>query len=178
LPRSPRSWLPRNGTARLRAGHAPQPNAPCRSSSTTSGRASTPPTPPREGPENAPHPTSGLLLGACSAQGVPGIWVRRLGGRGDEPDALQRCQKLRIVTFGISGGRSLKRPLRDARRFPSTRSYSVPKATRTRRQFGRCTWFKGHLCWPAPNPYVTIRNFLIDVRAWGGLQWLQQRGRR
>jgi hypothetical protein len=29
--------------------------------------------------------------------------------------------KLRIVTLGISGGRSLTRPLRDARRFPSTR---------------------------------------------------------
>jgi hypothetical protein len=29
-------------------------------------------------------------------------------------------QKLRIVTCGISGGRSLTRPFRDARRFPST----------------------------------------------------------
>jgi hypothetical protein len=28
-------------------------------------------------------------------------------------------QKSRIVTFGISGGRSLTRPFRDARRFPS-----------------------------------------------------------
>ena len=31
-------------------------------------------------------------------------------------------QKLRIVILGISGGRSLTRPIRDARRFPSTRS--------------------------------------------------------
>jgi hypothetical protein len=30
-------------------------------------------------------------------------------------------QKLRIVTWGFSGGRSLTRPFRDARRFPSTR---------------------------------------------------------
>jgi hypothetical protein len=31
-------------------------------------------------------------------------------------------KKLRIVAFGVSGGRSLTRPLRDARRFPSTRT--------------------------------------------------------
>jgi hypothetical protein len=30
-------------------------------------------------------------------------------------------QKLRIETSGISGGRSLTRPFRDARRYPSTR---------------------------------------------------------
>jgi hypothetical protein len=30
-------------------------------------------------------------------------------------------EKLRIGTLGISGGRSLTRPFRDARRFPSTR---------------------------------------------------------
>jgi hypothetical protein len=35
-------------------------------------------------------------------------------------------QKLRIVTLGISGARSLTGPLRDDRRFPSTRRYPVP----------------------------------------------------
>jgi hypothetical protein len=47
-------------------------------------------------------------------------------------------QKLRIVTSGISGGRSLTGPLRDARRFPSTRWYPVPRATRTTVGFGIC----------------------------------------
>jgi hypothetical protein len=37
-------------------------------------------------------------------------------------------KELRIVTFGISGGRSLTGPFRDARRFPSTRWYPVPEA--------------------------------------------------
>jgi hypothetical protein len=32
---------------------------------------------------------------------------------------------MRIVTLGISGGRSLTRPFRDARRFPSTRLQPV-----------------------------------------------------
>jgi hypothetical protein len=35
--------------------------------------------------------------------------------------ACSAMGKLRIETLGISGGRSLTRPLRDARRFPSTR---------------------------------------------------------
>ena len=46
----------------------------------------------------------------------------------EEPEHLNWCvgprhtamQKLRIVTIGISGGRSLTGPFRDARRFPST----------------------------------------------------------
>jgi hypothetical protein len=37
------------------------------------------------------------------------------------PPSVQRCKDLRIVTVGIEGGRSLTRPFRDARRFPSTR---------------------------------------------------------
>jgi hypothetical protein len=51
--------------------------------------------------------------------------------------------KLRIGT-GISGGGSLTGPLRDARRFPSTRWYSVPGAARTTLGFGRCAAFKEH----------------------------------
>jgi hypothetical protein len=54
---------------------------------------------------------------------------------------MQRCESL---TFGISGGRSLTRPLPAARRFPSTRLYSEPGATRTMLGFGICPSFKGH----------------------------------
>jgi hypothetical protein len=53
----------------------------------------------------------------------------------------RRCTartKLRIVTCGISGGRSLTRPFRDACRFPSTRWYPVLTCTRTPRTFGIC----------------------------------------
>jgi hypothetical protein len=60
-----------------------------------------------------------------------------------EPSAAPTAmQKLRIVTLGISGGRSLTTPLRDARRFPSTRWYPVPGATRTTLGFGICSSFK------------------------------------
>jgi hypothetical protein len=72
-------------------------------------------------------------------------------------------QKLRIVTLGISGARSLTGPLRDDRRFPSTRWYPVPGATRTTLEFVH------HsrtiiLCRGVPNLSVTIRNFFIAVR--------------
>jgi hypothetical protein len=60
-----------------------------------------------------------------------------------EPSAAPTAmQKLRIVTLGISGGRSLTTPLRDARRFPSTRWYPVPGATRTTLGFRICSSFK------------------------------------
>jgi hypothetical protein len=52
--------------------------------------------------------------------------------------------KLRIVTLGISGGRSLTGPFRDARRFPSTRWYLVPGATCTTLGLGICPSFKDH----------------------------------
>jgi hypothetical protein len=48
-------------------------------------------------------------------------------------------KKLRIVTWFPVGDRS-----RDARRFPSTRWYPVPGATRTTLGFGICPSFKGH----------------------------------
>ena len=57
---------------------------------------------------------------------------------------LQRCKKWRIVALGVSAGGSLTRPLRDTRRFPSTRWYSVPGATRTTLGFEICPSFKGH----------------------------------
>jgi hypothetical protein len=52
-------------------------------------------------------------------------------------------RKLRIVTLGISCGRLLTGPFRDARRFPSTRWYTVPGATRTALGFGRLSIFQG-----------------------------------
>jgi hypothetical protein len=51
--------------------------------------------------------------------------------------------KLRIELFGISGGRSLTRPFRDARRFLSPELYPVLTCTRTPRTFGICPSFKG-----------------------------------
>jgi hypothetical protein len=50
---------------------------------------------------------------------------------------------LRIVTLGISGGRSLTRPFRGVPRFPSTGWDPVPRTTRTPRKLGRCPSFKG-----------------------------------
>jgi hypothetical protein len=55
-------------------------------------------------------------------------------------DATQRWK--RIVTVGVSGGGSLTGPLRDARRFPSTRWYLVLGTTRTALGFGICPSFK------------------------------------
>jgi hypothetical protein len=58
---------------------------------------------------------------------------------------LSWSRKLRIVTCGISGGEVAHRAvLRDTRRFPSTRWYPVPGATRTTLGFGICPSFKGH----------------------------------
>jgi hypothetical protein len=71
-----------------------------------------------------------LVQGPFSA--VPNPTLRFAVRRRCNPSAcIQRRNRLRIVTVGISGGRSLTRPLRDARRFPSTRWYPVPRATRT-----------------------------------------------
>jgi hypothetical protein len=65
---------------------------------------------------------------------------------------IQRMKKLRIVTIGISGGGSLTRPLRDARRFSSTRWYSVPGATRATLGFGIRLSFKRHFLSPRAKP--------------------------
>ena len=59
--------------------------------------------------------------------GLAGVWRRPAGysTRGVPTAAREESgwhtamQKLRIVTLGISGGSSLTRPFRDARRFPS-----------------------------------------------------------
>jgi hypothetical protein len=70
------------------------------------------------------------------------------------PSTFQRCKKLRIVTCeGFGFGRSLTRPLRDARRFPvSHYMVPVPEATRTTLGFGTCPSFKDHLCRPRAKP--------------------------
>jgi hypothetical protein len=64
-------------------------------------------------------------------------------------------QQLRIVTVGVSGGKSLTGPLRDARRFLSTRWYSVQETTRTALGFGICPSFKAHSV--APCQTLTLR---------------------
>jgi hypothetical protein len=74
------------------------------------------------------------------ARATAAVWARQLAG----VRATQRCNKLRIVTVGISGRRSLTGPLRDGRRFPSTRVYPVPGATRATTGFGIRPSFKGH----------------------------------
>jgi hypothetical protein len=60
-------------------------------------------------------------------------------------------------------GRSLTGPLRDARRFPSTRWYPAPGATRTTLGFGFVHRSRAIFCRAVPNPKVTIRNFFIAV---------------
>ena len=67
----------------------------------------------------------------------------------------------RIVTVGISGGRSLTGPLRDARRFPSTRWNTIPEATHY--NVGVCPSFKGHFLSRRANLSVTTRDFCIAV---------------
>jgi hypothetical protein len=70
---------------------------------------------------------------------------RRTPAPGSRRTAAQRRNRLRIVTVGVSGvGDELTRPFRDARRFPSTRGYPVPGATRATSGFEICPSFKGH----------------------------------
>jgi hypothetical protein len=94
------------------------------------------------------------------ARATAAVWARQLAG----VRATQRCNKLRIVTVGISGGRSLTGPLRDGRRFPSTRGYPVPKLHVRRRGLGfvhrsRVPFSVA----PCQTRSVTIRNFCIAV---------------
>jgi hypothetical protein len=71
------------------------------------------------------------------------------------------ANKLRIGALGISGGRSLTRPFRDARRFASTGLYPVPApvrdriwsgTTRTPLGFGILLSFKGQFPSPRAEP--------------------------
>jgi hypothetical protein len=66
-------------------------------------------------------------------------------------------KKLRIVTLGISGGGWLTGPFRDARRFPSTRWYLVPEATRTPLGLGSCPSFKDHSLSRRAKPGTRLR---------------------
>jgi hypothetical protein len=113
----------------------------------------------------APLPSASLRLSPLSVR-----WITNLQATGTlqalarsltRCSTIQRWESQRIATLGISGGGSLTRPLRDARRFPSTRWYLVPDATRKTRVFGICPSFKGQfLCAPCQTR-VTIRNLFI-----------------
>jgi hypothetical protein len=73
-------------------------------------------------------------------------------------------EKLRIVTGGISGGGSLTGPLRDARRFPSTRWFPVPGGYAYDVGVWDLSIVQGPFSVaPVPNLKVTIRNFCIAV---------------
>jgi hypothetical protein len=65
-------------------------------------------------------------------------------GRTRVGDLCYSDAKVANRTIGISGGRSLTGPLRDARRFPSTRWQPVPGATRTTMVLEICPLFKEH----------------------------------
>jgi hypothetical protein len=68
--------------------------------------------------------------------------------------------KLRIATLGISGGRSLTRPFRDARRFPSivARTHMY---THDAKVWGLSLVQGPNSCRPVPN--VSIRNFFASL---------------
>jgi hypothetical protein len=82
-----------------------------------------------------------LLTEMDGFDGRTGVLVLAATNR---PEVHTAMKTLRIVTVGISGGRWLTRPLRDARQFHSTRWYPVPGATRTPLGFGICPSFKYH----------------------------------
>jgi hypothetical protein len=95
----------------------------------------------------------GCLPGGCGlrsrtphapGQNCPHICIQSNPGGLPRSHGVQRRNKSRIVTVWISGGRSLTRPSRDARRFPSTRWYLVLTSTRTPRKFGICPSSKEH----------------------------------
>jgi hypothetical protein len=74
-------------------------------------------------------------------------------------------QQLRIVALVVSGGRSLTRPFRDGRRFPSARWYPY-RGLRVRREgLGVVHRSRSTFCRPVPNLSVAIRNcFIAAVR--------------
>jgi hypothetical protein len=94
-----------------------------------------------------------LLALACATLGV----------------SMKVLQRLRIVTAGVSGGRSLTGQFHDARRFPSTRWYPVPVAPVRRWGLGFVRRSRAIFCRAVcPNLNVTRRNcFCIAVGAVG-----------
>jgi hypothetical protein len=64
---------------------------------------------------------------------------------------------------GFRVGDRSRGPLRDAHRFPSTRWYPLPGATRTTLGFGICPSFKGHFLSRRAKTQLTTRNFVIAV---------------
>ena len=70
------------------------------------------------------------------------VWEAECGADTAE---VQRRDKVANRDGRGSGGRSLTEPLRDARRFPSTRWYLVLTRTRMALGFGICPSFKGQI---------------------------------
>jgi hypothetical protein len=71
-------------------------------------------------------------------------------------------QKLRIVTLGISGGGSLNRPFRDARRFPYCSPYSHVHVRRESLGFDIVLWpFSVAAC---RTLHRSIRNFFVAIK--------------
>jgi hypothetical protein len=112
---------------------------------------------------NARRP-SAQPTGVAAALGSSDWAVRKAAAQ--VRSALQRMQKWRIVTLGASGGRSLTGPLRDDRRFPSTRWLPIPGATRKTLGSGICTSFKGHFLSRRAKPQLKYewRTWLLGQR--------------
>ena len=76
---------------------------------------------------------------------VRSLWARNRARASAIDLYSARCKRLRIVTSGVSGGKSLTGAV--SRRPPvplDTMYYPVPRATRTKRVFGVCPSSKGH----------------------------------
>jgi hypothetical protein len=103
-------------------------------------------------------------LGEIKTKSTPGVSALKLNpktlksrarttmGASEAVSLLSYSHETVANRNGISGGRSLTRPFRDARRFPSTRLYPVLRATRTPRKPGRCPSFKGQFMPPRAKP--------------------------
>jgi hypothetical protein len=71
-------------------------------------------------------------------------------------------KQLRIVTSGISGGGSLTRPFRDARRFPLTRFSPYSHAHVGRERFGICPSFQGPFSVAPCQTFSGLTNRCVD----------------
>jgi hypothetical protein len=95
-----------------------------------------------------------LAMRACRSSIMIGRALDRPQVRLHPPQrgaGAQRRNKVANRDVGVSGGRPLTRPFRDARRFPSTRWYFLPGATRTTRQLGFVHRSRAIFCRPVPN---------------------------
>ena len=76
---------------------------------------------PRQTPSRGGKPGVDVAFPLLSLDAHPDCQDHNVEDLIRNPAPHTAMQKLRIVTVGSSGGRSLTRPLRDARGFPSTR---------------------------------------------------------